>query len=71
MSIKSKATFEVAPTANGTSGGEIRVKLTPKERKRVEELIRDAKSLKEIDEFEKMLSEGKVPGGILDDAMET
>lgn len=71
LSIKSKATFEVAPTANGTSGGEIRVKLTPKERKRVEELIRDAKSLKEIDEFEKMLSEGKVPGGILDDAMET
>jgi U2 small nuclear ribonucleoprotein A' len=71
LSIKSKATFEAAPAANGASGGEIRVKLTPKERKRVEELIRNAKSLKEIDEFEKMLTEGKVPGGILDDAMET
>ena len=73
LSIKSKATFDTAPSVNGTgSGGEIRIKLTAKERKRVEEMIKNAKSLKEIDEFEKMLTEGKVPGGILDDdAMET
>lgn len=71
LSIKSKATFDAAPSANGTSGGDVRVKLTPKEKKRVEEMIRDAKSMKEIDELEKMLTEGKVPGGILDDEMET
>lgn len=71
LSIKSKSTFEAAPAANGSaSNGEIRIKLTPKEKKRVQELIKNAKSLKEIDEFEKMLTEGKVPGGILDDAME-
>jgi U2 small nuclear ribonucleoprotein A' len=71
LSIKSKAIFEAAPTSNGTSHGEIRTKLTLKERKRVEEMIKEAKSMKEIDELEKMLVEGKVPGGILDDAMET
>ncbi|KIW00438.1 hypothetical protein, variant [Verruconis gallopava] len=72
LSIKSKATFDVAPTANGSSSSrEIRVKLTPKERKRVEEMIKNAKSIREMEELERMLSEGKIPGGVLDDEMET
>jgi hypothetical protein len=34
-------------------------------------MIENAKSMREIEELERMLNEGKVPGGILDDAMET
>jgi hypothetical protein len=34
-------------------------------------MIKNAKSIKEMEELERLLSEGKVPGGILDDAMET
>lgn len=73
MSIKSRAAFESAPTANGSSGGDnIRVKLNAKERKRVEALIKNAKSLKEMEELERTLNEGKIPGGVLDDdEMET
>lgn len=71
LSIKSKATFDIGPSANGTGSHDVRVKLTQKERKRVEEMIKNAKSLKEMEELEKMLNEGKVPGGILDDDMET
>lgn len=74
MGIKSR-TFDVASTgtaADGTVGraapGEkaIRVKLTEKERKRVEKMIREAKSLREIARLEKELNEGRIPGGMLD-----
>ncbi|MCJ1335362.1 U2 snRNP complex subunit [Bachmanniomyces sp. S44760] len=73
MGIKSR-TFDVP----GVSGSEIngarpgdkayRVKLTEKEKKKVEELIRNAKSLQEISRLEKELNEGRIPGG--GDAME-
>lgn len=43
-----------------------RVKLTDKERKRVEKMIREAKSLHEITRLEKELNEGRIPGGTLD-----
>jgi len=49
---------------NGVSGG--RVKLTAKEKKRVEAMIRNAKSLAEIAKLEKELNEGRVPGGMVD-----
>ncbi|KAI5285501.1 U2 snRNP complex subunit [Ascosphaera aggregata] len=42
----------------------IRVKLTPKERKRAEKLIREAKDLQTITRLERDLNEGRVPGGI-------
>lgn len=68
MGIKSR-TFDVPSTSiNGTgdTGGKAsRVKLTEKEKKRVEEMIRNAKSLQEIARLEKDLSEGRVPGGML------
>lgn len=71
MGVKSR-TFDVAPT-NGTSTPastkNYRVKLTDKERKRVEELIRNAKSLQEIIRLEKELNEGRIPTGG-EDAME-
>ena len=45
------------------------MQLTLKEKKRVEELIRNAKSLQEIGRLERELGEGRVPGGG-DDGME-
>lgn len=72
MGVKSK-TFD-ASSANGTATISttkgLRVKLTDKERKRVEELIRNAKSLQEIIKLEKELNEGRVPAAAQGDAME-
>ena len=67
MGIKSR-TFDIPSTsiANGTaSAGDksYRVKLTEKEKKRVEGLIRNAKSLQEIATLEKELNYGRVPQG--------
>ncbi|KAI9794374.1 MAG: U2 snRNP complex subunit [Peltula sp. TS41687] len=50
----------------GADGKVYRVRLTDKERKRVEEMIRNAKSLQEIARLEKELNEGRIPGGALD-----
>lgn len=72
MGIKSH-TFDVPSSAanlNGTAssgagagGKAYRVKLTDKEKKRVEEMIRNAKSLQEITRLERELNEGRIPGG--------
>ena len=64
MGIKSR-TFDVPSTSSSatSSGKAYRVKLTEKEKKRVEELIRNAKSLQEITRLEKELNEGRIPGG--------
>ena len=67
MGIKSR-TFDVPSSglANGISSSTdkvSRVKLTDKEKKRVESLIRNAKSLQEIARLEKELNEGRIPGG--------
>ncbi|PVH82067.1 L domain-like protein [Cadophora sp. DSE1049] len=63
MGVKSK-TFD-APSANGSAAASTsknyRVKLTDKERKKVEELIRNAKSLQDIIRLEQELNEGRVP----------
>ena len=67
MGIKSR-TFDIpsASLANGTvatGDKSYRVKLTDKEKKRVEALIRNAKSLQEITRLEKELNEGRIPAG--------
>lgn len=74
MGIKSR-TFDIPSTslANGTaSAGDksYRVKLTDKEKKRVERLIRNAKSLQEIARLEKELNDGRVPQGVGDEMEE-
>jgi len=79
MGIKSR-TFDTTTSlaSNGTSTNpsgnkNYRVKLTDKERKKVEELIRNAKSLQDIIRLEKELNEGRVPAAALEiggDAME-
>lgn len=70
MGIKSR-TFDVpsaAPGAERAAPGEkaIRVKLTEKEKKRVEKMIREAKSLQEIARLEKELNEGRIPAGAME-----
>ncbi|PYH49778.1 U2 snRNP complex subunit LEA1 [Aspergillus saccharolyticus JOP 1030-1] len=82
MGVKSR-TFDVPASHPGAAGGgaaggdrAVRVKLTEKERKRVEKLIREAKSLQEISRLERELNEGRIPGGAVDyaesgDEMET
>ena len=69
MGIKSR-TFDIplSSLANGTIASiagdkNNRVKLTDKEKKKVEALIRNAKSLQEIARLEKELNEGRIPGG--------
>ena len=65
MGIKSR-TFDVPSSglANGMSSDKVsRVKLTEKEKKRVESMIRNAKSLQEIARLEKELNEGRIPRG--------
>lgn len=48
------------------------MQLTDAEKKRVEQLIRNAKSLAEISRLEKELNEGRIPAGaIADDGMDT
>lgn len=70
--IKSQ-TFNVS-TSNGeaTAGSKMkRLKLTDKEKQRLQERIKKASSLEEIIRLEKELEEGRLPAGILgDDAME-
>ncbi|KAG9231930.1 leucine-rich repeat-domain-containing protein [Amylocarpus encephaloides] len=74
MGVKSK-TFDT-PSTNGiaavSASKNYRVKLTDKERKKVEEMIRNAKSLQDIQRLEKELNEGRVPAGAqgTDDTME-
>lgn len=66
MGVKPR-TFDVASSSptNGVAQPEktYRVKLTDKEKKRVEALIRKAKSLQEITMLEKELNEGRIPAG--------
>ena len=71
MGIKSR-TFDIPSSVSGLANGTAttpagdkayRVKLTEKEKKRVEALIRNAKSLAEITRLEKDLNEGRIPAG--------
>ncbi|KAJ5165844.1 hypothetical protein N7492_006140 [Penicillium capsulatum] len=67
LGIKSR-TFDVASaatTGRAPADKAVRVKLTDTERKRVEKMIREAKSLQEITRLEKELNEGRIPGGAL------
>ena len=68
MGIKSR-TFDIPSSglSNGlpASADKVsRVKLTDKERKRAEKMIKNAKSLQEIAMIEKALNDGRIPGGL-------
>ena len=69
-------TFDVGATSTNAKAGfaekSMRVKLTETEKKRVEKMIREAKSLQEIARLEKELNEGRIPAGAADgDRMST
>ncbi|KAL2826173.1 leucine-rich repeat-domain-containing protein [Aspergillus pseudoustus] len=67
IGVKSR-TFDV-PSGGATDRAPaekgLRVKLTDKERKRIEKMIREAKSLAEITRLERELNEGRIPGGAI------
>lgn len=73
LGIKSK-TFDVGAAigaATGQTSKLSRLKLTDKERKKLQELIKKADSLEEIIRLEKALNEGRLPPGIMvEDPME-
>jgi len=65
--VKSK-TFD-SGTVNGrtpSSGKAFRAVLTETEKKRVQEMLQNAKSMAEIDRIEKDLAEGRIPHGAAD-----
>ncbi|KAI0844761.1 L domain-like protein [Daldinia vernicosa] len=75
MGVKSK-TFDSALSANGAPSGALptrmsRIKLTEKEKQRLQDMIKKATSLDEITRLEAMLREGRIPAGVhLNDEME-
>lgn len=68
--VKSKAVDAGAATngraPSASSGKAFRAVLTDKEKKRVQEMLQNAKSMAEIDRIEKDLAEGRVPRGAAD-----
>ncbi|GAW18613.1 hypothetical protein ANO14919_080910 [Xylariales sp. No.14919] len=75
MNVKSKAfgasSLENEGGAAGLSVRMSRIKLTDKEKKRLQDMIKRATSLDEITRLETMLREGRLPAGVhLDDEME-
>ncbi|KAK1071867.1 U2 snRNP complex subunit [Friedmanniomyces endolithicus] len=55
-----------APTVNGAGGGQ-KLKITEKEKKRFETLVRKAKTLGEVQKLEKAFAEGRLPAGVGDE----
>ena len=68
MSVRSKgpAGFGAAPAINGVAKG-TKVKITEKEKRRFEILVKQAKSLSEVQKLEKAFAEGRLPAGVGDD----
>jgi len=55
-----------APTVNGAGSGQ-KLKITEKEKKRFETLVRKAKTLGEVQKLEKAFAEGRLPAGVGDE----
>ncbi|KAI1172690.1 L domain-like protein [Nemania sp. FL0916] len=82
INVKSKVTFDASASLESAAGGVgagagglsmrmSRIKLTDKEKKRLQDMIKRATSLDEITRLETMLREGRLPPGIhLNDEME-
>jgi len=67
--VKSR-TFDIASASvNGKAAGSqkgVRTRLTDSEKKRVQQMIQNAKTFQEIERIEKDLAEGKIPAGAAD-----
>lgn len=70
--ILARKTKPLELSANGSAGParELHIKLTDKEKGRLQEKIKQAKSLQEIMALEKELNEGRLPSGLGQDAMQ-
>ena len=55
-----------APAVNGVGKGG-KVKMTEKERKRFEGLVKKAKTLSEVQRLEKAAAEGRLPAGVAEE----
>lgn len=65
--VKSKTFDPSASGAKAPAGGKaMRTQLTDSEKKRVQEMIQNARSLAEISRIEKDLAEGRIPQGAAD-----
>lgn len=66
MGKKSSGTFDISASngSTGLSSRMSRIKLTDKEKKRLQDMIRNATSLDEITRLETMLKEGRMPAGV-------
>jgi U2 small nuclear ribonucleoprotein A' len=76
MGAKSKASEIAAASTDADTAAATsklsRIKLTDSEKKRLQEMIKNASSLQEIIRLEKELNDGRLPAGVhaYDDAME-
>ncbi|KAK5165519.1 U2 snRNP complex subunit [Saxophila tyrrhenica] len=59
------AGFTATPNVNGVQ--KPKVKITDKEKKRFEALVRKAKTLSEVQKLEKAFAEGRLPSGVADE----
>jgi U2 small nuclear ribonucleoprotein A' len=70
MAVRSNRPFTVASGVNGTAKAP-KTKLTEKEKRRFQALIKNAKSLPEVQKLEKAYAEGRLPPGVAaDDLMD-
>ena len=67
LGVKWRA-FDVPSSTNGTAprSKSMRVKLTDSERKRVQDMIKNARTMQEISRIEKDINEGRIPAGAAD-----
>ena len=63
MAVRSNKPISVASGVNGTAKAP-KTKLTEKEKRRFQALIKNAKSLPEVQKLEKAYAEGRLPPGI-------
>ena len=70
MAVRSNRAFAVSSGVNGTAKTS-KTKLTEKEKSRFQALIKNAKTLQEVQKLEKAYAEGRLPPGIAaDDLMD-
>jgi U2 small nuclear ribonucleoprotein A' len=63
MSLRSNGRVPMVPGVNGMNKA-AKTKLTEKEKRRFQALIKNAKSLPEVQKLEKAYAEGRLPAGI-------
>ena len=63
MAVRSNGRVSMVPGVNGASKA-AKTKLTEKEKRRFQALIKNAKSLPEVQKLEKAYAEGRLPAGI-------